>query len=43
MLSEKSEAILLELRMYLISKGKNDQQIQDIIEELEGLLASSRG
>ena len=35
MLSEKSEQFLLELRMYLISKGKNDQQIQDIIEELE--------
>ncbi|WP_170140692.1 DUF1129 family protein [Oceanobacillus arenosus] len=34
MLSQKSEQFIIELRMYLMSKGKNDQQINDIIEEL---------
>ncbi|AXI07885.1 hypothetical protein CUC15_02335 [Oceanobacillus zhaokaii] len=34
MLNQKSEQFIIELRMYLMSKGKNDQQIDDIIEEL---------
>ncbi|RDW21281.1 hypothetical protein CWR45_03115 [Oceanobacillus chungangensis] len=34
MLSQKSEQFIIELRMYLTSKGKNDQQINDIVEEL---------
>jgi hypothetical protein len=35
MLSKKSEQFLIELRMYLISKGKNDSEINEITEELE--------
>ncbi|WP_416828198.1 DUF1129 family protein [Ectobacillus polymachus] len=35
MLSKKSEQFLVELRMYLISKGKNDNEINEITEELE--------
>lgn len=35
MVSKKAEQFLVELRMYLISKGKNDQEINEITEELE--------
>ncbi|WP_147532955.1 DUF1129 family protein [Bacillus marasmi] len=35
MLSKESEQFLVELRLYLISKGKNDQEINEITEELE--------
>jgi uncharacterized membrane-anchored protein len=35
MLSKKSEQFLIELRMHLISKGKNDNEINEITEELE--------
>ncbi|MDG5471779.1 hypothetical protein P6709_08465 [Jeotgalibacillus sp. ET6] len=35
MLSKQSEKFILELRMYLISKGKKDQEIDEITEELE--------
>ena len=35
MLSKKSEQFLVELRMYLISKGKNDAEMISVIEELE--------
>lgn len=35
MVSKKTEQFLVELRMYLISKGKNDQEINEITEELE--------
>ncbi len=35
MVSKRAEQFLVELRMYLISKGKNDQEINDITEELE--------
>lgn len=35
MLSKKSEQFLVELRMYLISKGKNDAEMMSVIEELE--------
>lgn len=35
MLSKESEQFLIELRMYLISKGKNDNEINEITEELE--------
>ncbi|MFZ7102057.1 MAG: DUF1129 family protein [Peptococcaceae bacterium] len=34
MLSKKSEQFLAELRMYLISRGKNDAEINEIAEEL---------
>ncbi|WP_251551031.1 hypothetical protein [Neobacillus muris] len=34
-LSKKSEQFLIELRMYLMSRGKNDQEINEITEELE--------
>ncbi|XXM72686.1 DUF1129 family protein [Lysinibacillus sphaericus] len=35
MLSKQSEQFLIELRMHLISKGKNDNEINEITEELE--------
>lgn len=35
MLSKKSEQFLIELRMHLMSKGKNDSEINEITEELE--------
>lgn len=35
MLSKESEQFLIELRLYLISKGKNDKEINEITEELE--------
>ncbi|MGR3766290.1 hypothetical protein [Rossellomorea sp. NS-SX7] len=35
MLSKESEQFLIELRMHLISKGKNDNEINEITEELE--------
>lgn len=35
MVSNKAEQFLVELRMYLISKGKNEQEINEITEELE--------
>ncbi|WP_413303752.1 hypothetical protein AA0X95_26730 [Bacillus sp. 1P10SD] len=35
MLSKESEQFLVELRLYLISKGKNDREINEITEELE--------
>lgn len=35
MLSKKAEQFLVELRLYLISKGKNDQEMNEILEELE--------
>ena len=35
MLSKKSERFLVELRMYLISKGKVDEDMNSVIEELE--------
>jgi uncharacterized membrane-anchored protein len=35
MLSNKSERFLVELRMHLMSKGKNDNEINEITEELE--------
>lgn len=35
MLSKKSEQFLVELKMYLFSKGKNDEEILSVIEELE--------
>ncbi|MDA1476971.1 hypothetical protein [Bacillus changyiensis] len=45
MLSKKSEQFLEELRLYLISKGKNDKEINEIAEELEVHLleAESKG
>lgn len=35
MLSKKSEQFMIELRMYLMSKGKSDKQINEITAELE--------
>lgn len=35
MLSKQAEQFLVELRMYLMSKGKNDKDINEITEELE--------
>jgi len=35
MLSQKAEQFLVELRFYLISKGKKDKEIEEIIDELE--------
>lgn len=35
MLPNKSEQFIIELRMYLMSKGKNDKEINEITEELE--------
>ncbi|MBT2680457.1 DUF1129 family protein [Bacillus sp. ISL-35] len=35
MVSKKAEQFLVELRLYLISKGKNDKEINEITEELE--------
>ena len=35
MLSKESEQFLVELRFYLMSKGKNDNEINEITEELE--------
>lgn len=35
MLSKESEQFLVELRFYLISKGKNDNEINEVTEELE--------
>lgn len=35
MLSKESQQFLAELRLYLISKGKNDKEINEIAEELE--------
>lgn len=41
MLSTKSEQFLLELRLYLIQRGKSDDDINDIVEELESHLVES--
>lgn len=41
MLSAKAQQFLLELRMYLIQHGKNDGDINSIVEELEIHLAES--
>lgn len=38
MLSAKAEQFLIELRMYLIQRGKNENDIQEITEELEAHL-----
>lgn len=35
MISKKAERFLVELRLYLISKGKNDKEMNEIIEEIE--------
>jgi uncharacterized membrane-anchored protein len=35
MVPKKAEQFLVELRFYLMSKGKNDQEINEITEELE--------
>lgn len=35
MISKESEQFLTELRFYLMSKGKNDEEIDDITEELK--------
>lgn len=35
MLSNKSEEFIIELRMYLMSKGKNDDEIKEVTQELE--------
>lgn len=35
MLSKEAEQFILELRMYLMSKGKNEQEIEEVILELE--------
>ncbi|WLR42087.1 hypothetical protein LC087_15135 [Bacillus carboniphilus] len=35
MLSQKSEQFLVELKLHLMSKGKDEQQIVEVIEELE--------
>jgi hypothetical protein len=35
MVSKQAEQFLVELRMYLMSKGKNDKEIDEITEELE--------
>lgn len=35
MLSMKSEQFLVELRMYLLQRGKKDEDINGIVEELE--------
>ncbi|HEK9102731.1 NADH dehydrogenase subunit [Bacillus pfraonensis] len=45
MLSTKSEQFLIELRMYLLQRGKKDEDINAIVEELEVHLteAESRG
>ncbi|WP_052352866.1 hypothetical protein [Neobacillus dielmonensis] len=42
MLSKQSEQFLIELRMYLISKGKNDEEINEITEELEDHLLEAQ-
>ena len=34
MLSQQADQFIIELRMYLMSKGKNDQEISEVIEEL---------
>lgn len=41
MISKESEQLLIELRLYLISKGKNDKEINEITEELEVHLAET--
>lgn len=38
MLSPKAEQFLIELRMYLIQRGKNEKDIQEITDELEAHL-----
>ncbi|WP_369900087.1 NADH dehydrogenase subunit [Bacillus manliponensis] len=45
MLSVESEKFLLELRMYLTKYGKKDEDINEVVEELEGHLmeAEKRG
>jgi hypothetical protein len=35
MLSKEAERFVLELKMYLMGKGKNDDEISDVVEELE--------
>lgn len=34
MLSKEAEQFIIELKMYLMSKGKNDQEINEVIDEL---------
>lgn len=41
MLSKKSEQFLLELRMYLMQRGKKDDDINGIVDELESHLIES--
>ncbi|ANU15879.1 NADH dehydrogenase [Planococcus maritimus] len=41
MLSAKSEQFLIELRMYLMQRGKSDEDIQGIVDELESHLIES--
>ncbi|MGM0898337.1 MAG: DUF1129 family protein [Bacillota bacterium] len=41
MLSAKSEQFLIELRMYLMQRGKSDEDINGIVDELESHLIES--
>ncbi len=41
MLSAKSEQFLIELRMYLVQRGKSDEDINEVIDELESHLIES--
>lgn len=41
MLSAKSEQFLIELRMYLMQRGKSDEDINEVVEELESHLIES--
>ena len=34
MLSKQADQFMIELRMYLMSKGKNDKEINEVIDEL---------
>ena len=34
MLSKQADQFMIELRMYLMSKGKNDKEIIEVIDEL---------
>lgn len=41
MLSAKSEQFLIELRMYLVQRGKSDEDINEVVDELESHLIES--
>ncbi|RAZ67668.1 DUF1129 family protein [Planococcus maitriensis] len=41
MLSAKSEQFLIELRMYLMQRGKSDEDINEVVDELESHLIES--